>query len=184
MKLTVDKSNLSSTTRKKTSAPDYRPSAQGLGAVGVIVIVAVIASIVALDLTTIIRDVKATARRLLGYETAGERGPGRRGGGGGDGGGDGGRGRRGGDGDGGGGGGERPQLNGPRAGPSHIYPQFPGNPAQPSADANEGNGEGAAARCDVRAASDTVPDPLPGIPSGVNDIRSRREQLLLQGAPH
>ena len=182
MKLSVDRSNLSSTTRKKTSAPDYRPSAQGLGAVGVIVIVAVISSIVALDLTTLIRDVKATARRLLGYETAGERGPGRRGDGGGDGGG--GRGRNDGGGDGGGGGGERPQLNGPGAGASHIYPQLRGNPAQPSADASEGNGEGAEARCDVRAASDTVPDPLPGIPSGVDDIRSRREQLLLHGAPH
>jgi hypothetical protein len=49
--LSVDKSNLSRTIRKSKSAPDDRTSAKGIGYVGVIVLVVVIATIVGLDLT-------------------------------------------------------------------------------------------------------------------------------------
>ncbi|KAK7494650.1 hypothetical protein BaRGS_00014048, partial [Batillaria attramentaria] len=62
--LKLDKANLSSSTRRKSSAPDDRPSAQGIGAVGVAVLVSVVASIVILDLSTLIADVKMAARRL------------------------------------------------------------------------------------------------------------------------
>ncbi|XP_076439632.1 uncharacterized protein LOC143279472 [Babylonia areolata] len=65
--LELDRSNLSATTRKKNSAPDHRPSAQGLGVVGVLVIVFVIGSIVALDFTVLAGDLKYAFRRLCGH---------------------------------------------------------------------------------------------------------------------
>ena len=159
----MDKSNLSATTRKKTSAPDHRPSARGLGAVGIIVIVTVIVSIIALDLTILIRDVKATARRLLGYGVTGRRGA-----------------------EGGAGAAARAEWNVRGAEVSHIYTPFQETPAQPSADSTRENGEDAcyAGDVDVRAVSDTLPEPLPVVTSGMNDIRSRRELLLMRSAPH
>lgn len=48
--LTVNKSSLSSTIRKKESANDSRPSAKGIGAVGVLFIVFVFGGIVFMDL--------------------------------------------------------------------------------------------------------------------------------------
>lgn len=48
--LTVNKSLLSSTIRKKESANDSRPSAKGIGAVGVLFIIFVFGGIVLLDL--------------------------------------------------------------------------------------------------------------------------------------
>ncbi|XP_070196633.1 uncharacterized protein [Littorina saxatilis] len=53
--LTVDKSGLSSTKRKVTSAPDYRPSAQGIGYVGLTFLVLSFGSILLLDLTSLCR---------------------------------------------------------------------------------------------------------------------------------
>ncbi|KAL8615842.1 hypothetical protein ACOMHN_048550 [Nucella lapillus] len=65
--LKLDKSNLSATTRRKKSAPDHRPSAQGIGVVGILVIVLVLGSVVALDFTMLVNDVKFAITRLFGY---------------------------------------------------------------------------------------------------------------------
>jgi hypothetical protein len=57
--LTVNKSSLSSTLRKKTSAPDERISSVSMGAVGICVIVALSMSVVAADVGYLIRFVKS-----------------------------------------------------------------------------------------------------------------------------
>ena len=66
--LTVDKTNLSTTVRKLTSAKDGRPSAQAVGAVGVVLLVIPAAGIVLPDIYTVILDiiekVKAFKRRM------------------------------------------------------------------------------------------------------------------------
>lgn len=64
--LLVDPHNLSSTTRRLTSAPDERPSAKGLGTVGVTVIIVVILCVVAMDIGVLTRDVRTAVRRLTG----------------------------------------------------------------------------------------------------------------------
>jgi hypothetical protein len=57
--LTVTKASLSSTLRKKTSAPDSRPSSAGMGALGICVIVIVITALVAGDLIYFISFLKS-----------------------------------------------------------------------------------------------------------------------------
>ncbi|XP_076446365.1 uncharacterized protein LOC143283870 [Babylonia areolata] len=56
--LTLDKQNLSSTRRKKTSASDDRPSAIAAGYVGIAIIVGTVLAIVILDSGALYRDIK------------------------------------------------------------------------------------------------------------------------------
>ncbi|KAJ8309777.1 hypothetical protein KUTeg_011642 [Tegillarca granosa] len=56
--LAVDVRSLSSTIRKKTSASDSRPSAAGVGVLGVVLIVSLITSIVVSDLGRMYTGVK------------------------------------------------------------------------------------------------------------------------------
>ncbi len=55
--LLLNKNNISASVRKRISIPDYRPSAQSIGYVGVLVLVTTLGSIVALDFTTLLKDV-------------------------------------------------------------------------------------------------------------------------------
>jgi hypothetical protein len=57
-KLAVNKTKLSSTIRKKTSAKDERPSAIGSGGVGIAIFVLVFGSLLLLDFSTLAHDVK------------------------------------------------------------------------------------------------------------------------------
>lgn len=61
--LTVNKSSLSSTIRKKESANDSRPSAKGIGAVGVLFIVFVFGGIVFMDLHSLYLFISKHYRR-------------------------------------------------------------------------------------------------------------------------
>ncbi|XP_056009258.1 uncharacterized protein LOC125651353 [Ostrea edulis] len=63
--LEVEKTTLSSTIRKKTSADDPRPSAKTFGYFGIIIIVFVIGGIVALDFPTLVIELKTAAENLL-----------------------------------------------------------------------------------------------------------------------
>jgi hypothetical protein len=63
--LEVEKSTLSSTIRKKTSADDPRPSAKTTGYFGIIIIVFVIGGIVALDFPTLVIKLKTLAESLI-----------------------------------------------------------------------------------------------------------------------
>ena len=54
--LSVDRKNTSSYRRRLISAKDDRPSAQGIGYIGVIILVSVIGSIVVMDLGTLKQD--------------------------------------------------------------------------------------------------------------------------------
>ncbi|KAK6177913.1 hypothetical protein SNE40_012781 [Patella caerulea] len=56
--LAIDKKTVSQTIRKKTSAKDDRPSAQGIGYVGVLVIISTFVTILLLDVQTLWTDFK------------------------------------------------------------------------------------------------------------------------------
>ncbi|XP_062586016.1 uncharacterized protein LOC134247700 [Saccostrea cucullata] len=60
-KLTVNKTSLSSTTRKKTSAPDNRQTSVAMGTVGICVITMVITSLVVSDFGYILAWIKCTS---------------------------------------------------------------------------------------------------------------------------
>jgi len=60
--LTIERSDLSSVRRKKTSAQDDRKSSQTFGVVGVIVISIVCGSVVLLDIPKVILNVKRLCR--------------------------------------------------------------------------------------------------------------------------
>ncbi|XP_067657197.1 uncharacterized protein [Haliotis asinina] len=63
-KLLLNKENISATVRKRISVPDYRPSAQSIGYVGILVLVASLGSIVVLDFTSLLRDIKVAVANL------------------------------------------------------------------------------------------------------------------------
>ena len=71
--LTLDKSTLSSTRRRKESAPDPRPSAKATGGLGIIFIVIVLCLIVLPDLIAIVRALHSRGRLRPGGEELGER---------------------------------------------------------------------------------------------------------------
>ena len=54
--LMVDKSELSSTKRKKISAPDERPSSRGLGALGIVVLISILCMLIIGDAHAFGRD--------------------------------------------------------------------------------------------------------------------------------
>ncbi|XP_041369224.1 uncharacterized protein LOC121383330 [Gigantopelta aegis] len=62
--LSVNKADVSATTRRKTSAKDHRPSAQSIGYVGIICLVASIGGIVILDLNVIYKDLRIAKSHL------------------------------------------------------------------------------------------------------------------------
>ena len=62
--LAVDKSELSSTIRKKTSAPDERPSSKGLGVLGIVMLTGIGCMLVAADARVLVRDFKNCFRNL------------------------------------------------------------------------------------------------------------------------
>jgi hypothetical protein len=55
--LKVDKKDLSSNVRNKISARDDRPSAQSLGALGIVIITLVFAALIACDVMTLKRHI-------------------------------------------------------------------------------------------------------------------------------
>ncbi|KAL4218268.1 hypothetical protein ACF0H5_023004 [Mactra antiquata] len=65
-KLKVSKEELSSSIRKKTSAPDDRTSAQAVGYVGLVFLVVSLCSIVLLDVGTLVREMKIFCNALRG----------------------------------------------------------------------------------------------------------------------
>ncbi|XP_071090195.1 uncharacterized protein [Haliotis cracherodii] len=68
-RLLLNKENISATVRKRISVPDSRPSAQSIGYVGILVLVASLGSIVVLDFTTLMRDVKVAVVNLRKFMT-------------------------------------------------------------------------------------------------------------------
>ena len=56
--LTLEKNSLSSAIRRKISAPDDRPSARSIGAVGVAVLVSVLLAIIAMDIDIFIHFIR------------------------------------------------------------------------------------------------------------------------------
>ncbi|KAK7109814.1 hypothetical protein V1264_013795 [Littorina saxatilis] len=163
--LKVNKTNLSSTLRRKTSAPDHRPSAQGLGVVGVIVVVAVLVCIVALDLSVLCQDMRVAVCRVFGLDLpeglhlARRRASYAR------------RGR------GFGGRGLRP--GGPDDKAHHNAPMYSSFPDKNGEHDDDGAERESGARGSNNMASTTLPVPT----SGVTDIKSRRELLMMHGAP-
>lgn len=61
--LLLDKHHLSTTVRKLTSAPDYRPSARGIGYVGVLCLVMSFSVIVIMDATRMCRIIKDSKKK-------------------------------------------------------------------------------------------------------------------------
>ncbi|XP_060598566.1 uncharacterized protein LOC132752265 [Ruditapes philippinarum] len=66
-KLKVSKAELSSTIRKKSSAPDDRPSATAVGYVGLASIIFTLGAMALLDITTVFRDVRVMIKNLREY---------------------------------------------------------------------------------------------------------------------
>jgi len=64
--LTVDKTNLSATIRKLSSAPDGRQSSKSVGFVGIALISFVCASFILIDITSIRRHM-AVIREMIGH---------------------------------------------------------------------------------------------------------------------
>ncbi|KAK7496559.1 hypothetical protein BaRGS_00012211, partial [Batillaria attramentaria] len=62
--LAVDKAQLSSTIRKVTSAPDHRPSATGIGYVGIVFLVLSFGAIVVMDITGYFHIMHAPAKDI------------------------------------------------------------------------------------------------------------------------
>ena len=62
--LAVDISELSSTIRKKISAPDERPSSKGIGALGIVMLTGILCMLVAADASVLVRDFKNGFRNL------------------------------------------------------------------------------------------------------------------------
>ncbi|KAK3085432.1 hypothetical protein FSP39_003226 [Pinctada imbricata] len=62
--LKVEKSTLTSSINKKISADDPRPSAQGIGYIGALILVFVVGGIIALDAPVLFAEIKTALRRL------------------------------------------------------------------------------------------------------------------------
>ena len=65
--LTVPARNLSATVRRRTSAPDPRPSARGVGWMGVAVAGGLLVAVFFLDLTSLKRDLRRLTSNVEGF---------------------------------------------------------------------------------------------------------------------
>ena len=62
--LLVDKTKLSSTKRKKISAPDERPSSKGIGVLGIVMLTGVLCMLVIVDAPVLVRDMKTLLQNV------------------------------------------------------------------------------------------------------------------------
>ena len=52
------------TTRKKTSAPDDRPSSNGLGVLGIVMLTGILCMLVVADASVLVRDMKTLLNNI------------------------------------------------------------------------------------------------------------------------